>query len=146
MPYMKFLRAYKPKRGVIRIRITPLFGLYLYFRELYFQFRPPGVQDEGQDGTQSIPRYLYPGYMLCCSASPRTSRAASIYDEARKYLTYCYERIFASPGSSVLPAIHIIHIIFPILMKKETVKKIINLVITILTAIASAFCVQSCRG
>jgi hypothetical protein len=32
------------------------------------------------------------------------------------------------------------------LMKKDTVKKIINLVITILTAIASAFCVQSCRG
>lgn len=30
-------------------------------------------------------------------------------------------------------------------MKKDTVKKIINLVITILTAIASAFCVQSCR-
>ena len=39
-----------------------------------------------------------------------------------------------------------ININFPILMKKETVKKIINLVITILTAIASAFCVQSCRG
>ena len=31
-------------------------------------------------------------------------------------------------------------------MKKDTVKKIINLVITILTAIASAFCVQSSRG
>ena len=32
------------------------------------------------------------------------------------------------------------------LMTKETVKKIINLIITILTAVASAFCVQSCRG
>lgn len=32
------------------------------------------------------------------------------------------------------------------LMKKDTVKKIINLIITILTAVASAFCVQSCRG
>lgn len=32
------------------------------------------------------------------------------------------------------------------LMKKDTVKKLINLIITILTAIASAFCVQSCRG
>jgi hypothetical protein len=69
--------------------------------------------------------------------------AASIHAEARKYLTYSYERIFANSGSSLLP---IIHINFPILMKKETVKKIINLVITILTAIASAFCVQSCRG
>ena len=32
------------------------------------------------------------------------------------------------------------------LMKKESVKKIIDLIITILTAVASAFCVQSCRG
>lgn len=32
------------------------------------------------------------------------------------------------------------------LMKKDTVKKLINLIITILTAVASAFCVQSCRG
>lgn len=31
-------------------------------------------------------------------------------------------------------------------MKKETIKKIIDLIITILTAVASAFCVQSCRG
>ncbi|WP_158556268.1 MULTISPECIES: smalltalk protein [Prevotellaceae] len=31
-------------------------------------------------------------------------------------------------------------------MKKESVKKIIDLIITILTAVASAFCVQSCRG
>lgn len=31
-------------------------------------------------------------------------------------------------------------------MKKDTVKKLINLIITILTAVASAFCVQSCRG
>lgn len=31
-------------------------------------------------------------------------------------------------------------------MKKENVKKIIDLIITILTAVASAFCVQSCRG
>ena len=29
-------------------------------------------------------------------------------------------------------------------MKKETIKKIINLIITVLTAIASAVCVQSC--
>ena len=40
----------------------------------------------------------------------------------------------------------VINFNFSILMKKDTVKKIINLVITILTAIASAFCVQSCRG
>ena len=78
--------------------------------------------------------------------------AASIDDEAQKYLKYSYVRISASPGFSVLPIIHFIHfnfsilIKFSILMKKETVKKIINLVITILTAIASAFCVQSCRG
>lgn len=31
-------------------------------------------------------------------------------------------------------------------MKKESVKKIIDLIITVLTAVASAFCVQSCRG
>ena len=31
-------------------------------------------------------------------------------------------------------------------MKKETVKRVINFVITVLTAIASAFCVQSCKG
>lgn len=31
-------------------------------------------------------------------------------------------------------------------MKKESIKKIIDLIITILTAVASAFCVQSCRG
>lgn len=31
-------------------------------------------------------------------------------------------------------------------MKKESVKKIIDLIITILTAVASAFCVQSYRG
>ena len=30
-------------------------------------------------------------------------------------------------------------------MKKETIKKIIN-IITVLTAIASAVCVQSCKG
>lgn len=30
-------------------------------------------------------------------------------------------------------------------MRKETVKKIINLIITVLTAVASAFCVQSCN-
>lgn len=29
-------------------------------------------------------------------------------------------------------------------MKKETIKKIINLIITVLTAIASSVCVQSC--
>lgn len=32
------------------------------------------------------------------------------------------------------------------IMKKETIKKIINLIITVLTAIASAVCVQSCKG
>ncbi|WP_367397334.1 smalltalk protein [Segatella copri] len=37
-----------------------------------------------------------------------------------------------------------INLIVP--MKKETLKKIINLIITVLTAIASAVCVQSCRG
>ena len=31
-------------------------------------------------------------------------------------------------------------------MKKETLKKIINFAITVLTAIASAFCVSSCQG
>ncbi len=31
-------------------------------------------------------------------------------------------------------------------MKRDTIKKIINLLITVLTAVASAFCVQSCRG
>ena len=31
-------------------------------------------------------------------------------------------------------------------MRKETIKKIINLIITVLTAIASAVCVQSCTG
>jgi len=31
-------------------------------------------------------------------------------------------------------------------MKKETIKKVINLIVTILTAIASSFCVQSCKG
>ena len=30
-------------------------------------------------------------------------------------------------------------------MKRETLKKILNFVITVLTAIASAFCVQSCK-
>ena len=30
-------------------------------------------------------------------------------------------------------------------MKRETLKKILNFVITILTAVASAFCVQSCQ-
>ena len=30
-------------------------------------------------------------------------------------------------------------------MRKETIKKIINLIITVLTAIASAICVQSCK-
>ena len=29
-------------------------------------------------------------------------------------------------------------------MKKETLKTVINLIVTVLTAIASAFCVQSC--
>lgn len=31
-------------------------------------------------------------------------------------------------------------------MKKENWKTIINFLITVLTAIASAFCVQSCKG
>ena len=31
-------------------------------------------------------------------------------------------------------------------MKKETFKTIINFIITVLTAIASAFCVQSCKA
>ena len=31
-------------------------------------------------------------------------------------------------------------------MKKEIWKKILNITITVLTAIASAFCVQSCRN
>lgn len=30
-------------------------------------------------------------------------------------------------------------------MKRETLKKILNFVITVLTAVASAFCVQSCK-
>ena len=30
-------------------------------------------------------------------------------------------------------------------MKRETLKKILNFVITVLTAEASAFCVQSCQ-
>lgn len=30
-------------------------------------------------------------------------------------------------------------------MKKETSKKVINFIITVLTAVASAFCVQSCQ-
>ena len=30
-------------------------------------------------------------------------------------------------------------------MKKEAIKKVINFIITILTAVASAFCVQSCQ-
>ncbi len=30
-------------------------------------------------------------------------------------------------------------------MKKETIKKIINFIITVLTAVASSFCVQSCK-
>ncbi|WOF87186.1 smalltalk protein [Segatella copri] len=30
-------------------------------------------------------------------------------------------------------------------MKKETVQKVINFVITVLTAVLSAFCVQSCK-
>ena len=33
-----------------------------------------------------------------------------------------------------------------LIMKKETLKAIINFIITVLTAIASAFCVQSCKG
>ena len=99
--------------------------------------------------------------------------AASIHAEARKYLKYSYERIFASPGSSsfaadcksaetvrhlTFPLLFrwicnpplsvrlVINLNFPIHMKKESVKKIIDLIITILTAVASAFCVQSCRG
>lgn len=31
-------------------------------------------------------------------------------------------------------------------MKKENWKTIINFIITVLTAIASTFCVQSCKG
>ena len=31
-------------------------------------------------------------------------------------------------------------------MKKENIKTIINFLITILTAIACTFCIQSCRG
>ena len=31
-------------------------------------------------------------------------------------------------------------------MKKENWKTVINFIITVLTAIASAFCVQSCKG
>lgn len=31
-------------------------------------------------------------------------------------------------------------------MRKENIKKIINLIITVLIAIASAVCVQSCKG
>ena len=31
-------------------------------------------------------------------------------------------------------------------MKKETIQKVINFVITVLTAFLSAFCVQSCKG
>ena len=30
-------------------------------------------------------------------------------------------------------------------MKRETLKKILNFVIIVLTAVASAFCVQSCQ-
>ena len=30
-------------------------------------------------------------------------------------------------------------------MKRETLKKILNFVITVLTAVASTFCVQSCQ-
>lgn len=30
-------------------------------------------------------------------------------------------------------------------MKRETLKKILKFVITVLTAVASAFCVQSCQ-
>ena len=30
-------------------------------------------------------------------------------------------------------------------MKKETIQKVINFVITVLTAILSSFCVQSCK-
>ena len=31
-------------------------------------------------------------------------------------------------------------------MKKETLKTVTNFIITVLTAIASAFCVSSCKG
>ena len=31
-------------------------------------------------------------------------------------------------------------------MKKETIQKVINFVITVLTAVLGAFCVQSCKG
>ena len=31
-------------------------------------------------------------------------------------------------------------------MKKETLKTVINFIITVLTAIAGAFCVISCKG
>ena len=31
-------------------------------------------------------------------------------------------------------------------MKKETIQKVINFVITVFTAVLSAFCVQSCKG
>lgn len=31
-------------------------------------------------------------------------------------------------------------------MKKENMSKVIQFIITVLTAIASAFCVQSCKG
>ena len=31
-------------------------------------------------------------------------------------------------------------------MKKETLNTVINFIITVLTAIASAFCVSSCKG
>ena len=31
-------------------------------------------------------------------------------------------------------------------MKKKTLKTVINFIITVLTAIASAFCVSSCKG
>lgn len=30
-------------------------------------------------------------------------------------------------------------------MKKETIQKVINFVITVLTAVLSSFCVQSCK-
>lgn len=30
-------------------------------------------------------------------------------------------------------------------MKKETIKRVINIIITVLTAVASTFCVQSCK-
>ena len=31
-------------------------------------------------------------------------------------------------------------------MKKETIKKVVNFIITVLTAIISSFCVTSCNG